>query len=122
VSGVDAESKADVLALTKLVRTRIGELYKVVPTAVFASAMRPSITRRELESRIDRLIETLATRRSNLGGRSGREALDAAAEPLETRGIVVHERGGRFRVRNRSVLRYYARSIEHLLEAPGVTH
>ena len=122
VSGVDSESKADVLALTKLVRTRIGELYKVLPTALFASAMRPSITRRELESRIDGLLETLATRRANLAVRSGREAVDAAAEPLETRGIVVQERGGRFRVRNRSVLRYYAHSIDHLLEAPGVTH
>ena len=46
---------------------------------------------------------------------------ELAAEPLETRGIVVLERG-RFRVRNRSVLRYYARTIEHLLESPGITH
>ncbi|HXD74086.1 MAG TPA: 1-acyl-sn-glycerol-3-phosphate acyltransferase, partial [Vicinamibacterales bacterium] len=122
VSGIDPESKGDVLALTKLVRTRMGELYKVLPTALFASAMRPSIARRDLETRIDRIIESLAGRRANLSVRTGREAVEAAAEPLETRGIVVHERGGRFRVRNRSVLRYYARSIEHLLEAPGVTH
>ena len=45
---------------------------------------------------------------------SGRQAVDEAAEPLETRGIVVAERG-RFRVRERTVLRYYARTIEHLL-------
>jgi len=122
VSGVDAESKGDVLALTKLVRTRMGELYKVLPTALVASAMRPSITKRDLESRIDRTIETLVERRANLAVRSGRDALEQAAEPLETRGIIVHERGGRFRVRSRSVLRYYARSIKHLLEAPGVTH
>jgi len=121
VAGVDAESKADVLALTKLVRLRIGELYKVLPTALFASAMRPSITRRELETRIDRMLEALATRRANLAVRSGREAVEFAAEPLETRGIIVYERG-RFRVRNRSVLRYYAHSVDHLLEAPGVTH
>src|SRR6266853_430143 len=53
VAGIDPESKGDVLALTRLVRTRMGELYKVLPTALFASAMRPSITRRELEGRID---------------------------------------------------------------------
>ena len=121
VAGIDPESKGDVLALTKLVRARMGELYKVLPTALCAAAMRPSITRRDLESRIDALIETLASRRANLAVKSGRDAVDAAAEPLETRGIIVSERG-RFRVRNRSVLRYYASSIRHLLESPGVTH
>ena len=121
VSGIDPESKGDVLALTKLIRTRMGELYKVLPTAVFAASMRPSIPRRELESRIDRLLETLSARRANLAVKSGREAVEFAAEPLETRGIVVHERGC-FRVRNRSVLRYYARSIKHLIESPGITH
>ena len=35
--------------------------------------------------------------------------------------IVVAERG-RFRVRERTVLRYYARTIEHLLATPGRTH
>ena len=102
-------------------RARIGALYKVLPTAVFAAAMRPSITRRDLESRIDRLIEELAARRANLGVTSGRQAIDEAAEPLETRGIIVAERG-RFRVRERSVLRYYARTIEHLLVTTGRTH
>ncbi len=114
-------SRSDVLELTRLVRTRIGELYKVLPTAVFAAAMRPSITRRDLESRIDRLLEELAARHANLGVTSGRQAVEEAAEPLETRGIIVAERG-RFRVRERTVLRYYARTIEHLLIPPGRTH
>ena len=35
--------------------------------------------------------------------------------------IVVLERG-RFRVRERSVLRYYAKTIEHLLVTTGWTH
>ena len=87
---------------------------------MFAAAMRPSITRRDLESRIDRLIEELAARRANLGVTSGRQAIEEAAEPLETRGIIVLERG-RFRVRDRSVLRYYARTIEHLLVTTGRT-
>src|SRR3954468_7476608 len=117
----DVHSRTDVLELARLVRARTGALYKVLPTAVFASAMRPSITRRDLESRIDRLIEELAVRHANLGVTSGREAIEEAAEALETRGIVVAERG-RFRVRERTVLKYYARTIEHLLVTTGRTH
>jgi glycerol-3-phosphate O-acyltransferase len=120
-TGVDSHSRSDVLEFSRLVRAHTGALYKVLPTAVFAAAMRPSITRRDLESRIDRLIEELAARRANLGVTSGRQAVELAAEPLETRGIVVAERG-RFRVRERTVLRYYARTIEHLLVTPGRTH
>ncbi len=117
----DPHSRTDVLELTRLVRTRIGSLYKVLPTAVFAAAMRPSIARRDLETRIDRLIEALTARHANLGVTSGRQAVEEAAEPLELRGIVVAERG-RFRVRERTVLRYYARTIEHLLVTTGRTH
>ena len=51
---------------------------------------------------------------------SGREAIEEAADPLETRGIIVRRSGGRFRVRDRNVLRYYARTIEHLLAPPAV--
>jgi hypothetical protein len=83
--------------------------------------MRPSITRRDLESRIDRLIGELAARHANLDVSSGRDAVEQAEGLLETRGIVVAERG-RFRVRERSVLRYYARTIEHLLTTPGRPH
>ena len=115
------ESRSEALELTKLVRDRIGRLYKVLPTAVFAAAMRPSIARRDLEGRIDGLIAELRARGANLGVASGREAVEEAAAPLETRGIIVAERG-RFRVRERIVLRYYARTIEHLLGSPGRTH
>jgi glycerol-3-phosphate O-acyltransferase len=118
---VDGQSRSDLVGLARLVRARIGALYKVLPTAVFAAAMRPSIGRRDLEGRIDRLLEELAARHANLGVTSGREAVEEAAEPLETRGIIVAERG-RFRVRERSVLRYYGRTIEHLLATPGRTH
>jgi glycerol-3-phosphate O-acyltransferase len=121
VTGYDPQSRSDVLALTRLIRTRIGALHKVLPTALFASAMRPSIVRRDLESRIDRLIDELSARQANLGVITGRQAVEEAAELLETRGIIVHERG-RFRVRDRSVLRYYARTIDHLLATSGRTH
>jgi glycerol-3-phosphate O-acyltransferase len=120
-SGVDPHSRSEVLELARTVRNHTGMLYKVLPTALFASAMRPSVTRRDLESRIDRLIEELAARRANLAVTSGRQAVEEAAEPLITRGIVVLERN-RFRVRDRSVLRYYGRTIEHLLVTPGRPH
>jgi hypothetical protein len=102
----DAQSRSDVLELTRLVRARIGALYKVLPTAVFAAAMRPSIARRDLEARID------ASSRNLPRGRELGVTTDdrRSAEALETRGIIVLERG-RFRVRDWSVLRY-AR-IEH---------
>jgi glycerol-3-phosphate O-acyltransferase len=121
VAGCDPHSRSDVLALTRTVHAHTGALHKVLPTALFAAAMRPSVTRHELEVRIDRLIDELAARRANLGATSGKHAVEEAAEPLEIRGIVVHERG-RFRVRARSVLRYYARTIEHLLATRGRTH
>jgi len=117
----DPHSKSDVLALTRLVGARIGAQYKVLPTAVVAAAMRPSMARRDLEERIDAIIEELSARHANLGVSSGKQAVDEAAESLETRGIIVLERG-RFRVRERTVLRYYARTIEHLLTTPGRTH
>ncbi len=43
VSGYDAESRREVMALAHLMRDTIGKLYKVLPTAVVAAAMRPSI-------------------------------------------------------------------------------
>jgi glycerol-3-phosphate O-acyltransferase len=120
-SGCDHHSRHEVLELTRLVRARIGAIYKVLPTAVFAAAMRPSILKRDLESRIDQLLEELAAKRANLGVSSGRQAIEEAAGPLEERGVVVAERG-RFRVRERNLLRYYARTIEHLLLTPGRPH
>jgi glycerol-3-phosphate O-acyltransferase len=121
VNDRDVHSRSDVLELARLVRNRIGMLYKVLPSALFAAAMRPNIARRDLESRIDRLIEELAAKHANLGATSGRQVIEEAAEPLATRGIIVAERG-RFRVRERTVLRYYGRTIEHLLVTTGRTH
>jgi glycerol-3-phosphate O-acyltransferase len=122
VSHVDPDSRREVLDLAHTVMRAVGRLYKVLPTAVVAAAMRPSITRKELQHRADAIIETLRSLNANLGVENGEQALDAAAEPLEARGIIVAERG-RFRVRDRSVLRYYARSLDHLLTAStGRTH
>jgi hypothetical protein len=114
----DADSRRDVMGLAHHIRDTIGRLYKVLPTAVVAAAMRPSITRRDLEGRIDAILETLANVHANLGVFSGAQAVDEAAGGLVARNIIYVERGGRFRVRERTVLRYYARTIEHLLAAP----
>ena len=117
LDGYDPESRRDVMALAHQIRDAIGRLYKVLPTAVVAAAMRPSITRRELESRADELIETLHAAGANMGVEDGRQAVEEAAGPLESRNIIFVERGGRFRVRERTVLRYYARTLQHLLTA-----
>jgi glycerol-3-phosphate O-acyltransferase len=122
LDGWDPQSRRDVLELGRLTRVSIGKLLKVLPTSVMAAAMRPSITRRDLESRADAIIETLRIVGANVGVDTGRQAIEEAAEPLEARGIVVAERG-RFRVRDRNVLRYYARTIQHLLTSgSGRTH
>jgi len=115
LDGCDPESRRDVMTLAHTIRDTIGRLYKVLPTAVVAAVMRPSITRRDLEARADALIETLQAAGANLGVRDGRHAVDAGAEPLALRNIIFVERGGRYRVRERTVLRYYARTLEHLL-------
>jgi glycerol-3-phosphate O-acyltransferase len=117
----DPDSRRDVMALAHLTRDTIGRLCKVLPTAIVAAAVRPGITRRELESRAQAVIEAVAAAGGNLSVTSGREAVEQAAEPLETRNIVHVERGGRFRVRERTVLRYYARTLHHLLSAPRRT-
>ena len=118
LDGYDPESRRDVMTLAHQIRDSIGRLYKVLPTAVVAAAMRPSITRRELESRADELIETLQAAGANLGVDDGRQAVDEGIEPLAARNIVFVERGGRVRVRERTVLRYYARTLQHLLHGP----
>ena len=64
------------------------------------------------------LIDTLGSCGANLGVTSGPAAVDAAIEPLEYRGVIVVE-NGRLRVRDRNLLRYYARSLDHLLESPS---
>jgi len=118
VDGVDPNSRRSVLDLAHTIMKTVGRLYKVLPTALVAAAMRPSITRRELEERATILIDTLASTGANLGVTSGQQAVEAAIEPLEWRGVIVVE-NGRMRVRDRNVLRYYARSLDHLLESPS---
>lgn len=116
--GYEPESRRDVMGLAHHVRDTIGAMYKVLPTAVLAAAMRPSISRRELIGRADALVDTLRAAGANMGVYSGEQAVDEGADPLVMRNIIYVERGGRFRVRERTVLRYYARTLQHLLTGP----
>jgi glycerol-3-phosphate O-acyltransferase len=108
-----AQSKSDVLELAHRTRDAIGLLFKVTPTALVAAAMKPSMGRRDLEERIDGMLDTLRARGANLAVESGRQAVDEAIEPFERRGVLVVEQD-RFRVRNRLMLRYYGRMLDHL--------
>ena len=117
----DPSSRRSLLDLTHLIRSAIGRLYKVLPTALVATAMRPSMTRADLIARIDSILDTLRATGANVAVKSGKEAVELAAEPFEARGVLVVE-DGRFRVRERNVLRYYARTLEHLLTPNGSTH
>ena len=67
------------------------------------------------------VLDTLRSVDANLGVTSADEVLAMATEPLITRNIIVVEQD-RYRVRERNVLRYYARSIAHLLSPPSSTH
>lgn len=115
LEGFDPEARRDVMALAHLTRDAVGRLYKVLPTAVLAAALKPSITKRELEARAEAIIDTARSAGANMGVTSGRQAIEEGAEPLAARNIIHVERGGRFRVRERTVLRYYARTLQHLL-------
>lgn len=118
----DPDSRRDALALAHDIRTRIGLLYKVLPTALLATAMRPWATRHELEERVEALIATLRPIGANLGIATGREAVEHGTGALVDRHVIVVDRAGRYRVRDRVVLRYYARTIQHLFAAPTDRH
>jgi glycerol-3-phosphate O-acyltransferase len=117
LDGCDPHSRRDVLDLAHHTRDAIGRIVKVLPTSVVACAMRPSATRRELEARADRLIDVLAAAGANLELRDAEATVEHGVLALLERGIIVLERG-RFRIRERNVLRYYRRAIEHLLTTP----
>jgi len=117
LDGFNPESRTSVLDLGHLVMDRIGRQVKVLPTALMATALGPSLTDQELEDRIAALLETLAGAGANLDATTAPAVVAAAAEPLEARGIIARD-DGRFRVRERHLLRYYARAIEHLLPSP----
>ena len=116
----DPESRRDLVTLAHRVHDEIGRLHKVLPTALVASVMRPRMARTELIARLDERLDTLSTLGANLAVKSGRQAADEGVALLAARDVLVAERSV-IRVRDRVVLRYYARSIEHLFGRPHRT-
>lgn len=110
----DPESRRDLVALAHRIQHEIGVLYKVLPTALVAAAIRPHVTRSELISRVDDLLGSLRDQHANLAVANARQAVDQGVEALTERGVLVSERQ-HLRIRDRIVLRYYARTIEHLV-------
>jgi hypothetical protein len=72
------------------------------------------MTRTELAGRIDELIENFRQQGANLAVKTGRQAVEEGVEALVERGVLVAARP-HLRVRDRIVLKYYARTIEHLV-------
>jgi len=118
LDGFSAESRTSVLELGHHVMARIGRQVKVLPTALMATALGPSMSDQELDDRIAALLDSLLASGANLDATTAPAVVAAAAEPLEARGIIARD-DGRFRVRDRNLLKYYARGIEHLLPAPA---
>ena len=116
----DPDSRRGLVNLTRRTREAIGKIYKVVPTALISAAMRPSMPRQALIDQIDELLDALRLVGANLDVEHGREAVEQATEPLVLRGVIAVE-GERYRVRARNVLRYYARSLHHLLHDRGTS-
>jgi glycerol-3-phosphate O-acyltransferase len=120
LASYDPDSRRDLVTLTHRVHDAIGSSYKVLPTALVAAVTRPQMTRSELVGRVDELLAVVIAERANVSVRNGRQAADEGVERLTERGVLVEERH-RLRVRDRLVLRYYARTIQHLLHRPRRT-
>ena len=114
LSEYDPESRRDLVSLAHRIQGEIGLLYKILPTALVAATMRPQMTRSELTSRVDDLVGKLKEKKANLAVKNGRQAVDEGVEALTERGVLVSARQ-HLRIRDRIVLRYYARTIEHLV-------
>ncbi len=118
----DPESRRDLVALAHRIQREIGLLHKILPTALVCATVRPQMTRVELASRIDDLLGSLREQHANIGVTDGRQAVDEGVEALIERGVLVSARQ-HLRVRDRIVLKYYARSIDHLMPArPRIVH
>jgi glycerol-3-phosphate O-acyltransferase len=117
LAGGEARSRRDVIDLAHQVLSAVGKLHKVLPTALVARAMRPSMPRRELVAQIATLVDQLRAVDANIAMTDARAIVDHGLPILEERGVLAVD-GDVVRVRDRFVLRYYARQLQHLL-APG---
>ncbi|MFN8061170.1 MAG: 1-acyl-sn-glycerol-3-phosphate acyltransferase [Vicinamibacterales bacterium] len=117
LAGHDPQSRRDVLELAHTIRERIGRLHKVLPTALVARAMRPSMPRGELVDRVADMHAELQQRGANVSTARPKQLAEEGITLLALRGVIVEERD-RLRVRDRRVLRYYARTLDHLFKDP----
>lgn len=113
----EPDSRRDLVTLAHQIQDAIGRSHKVLPTALVASVMRPNMSRSELVSRLEDRMGRLAEAGANLSASSARQAADEGVTRLAARDVLVEE-GRKVRVRDRITLRYYARTIEHLISAP----
>ena len=120
LSGYEPDSRRDLVSLTHRVHDAIGTSYKVLPTALVAAVTRPQTSRAELIGRVDELLAVVVAEGANVSVKSGRQAVEEGVDRLIERGVLVEERH-RLRIRDRLVLRYYARTIQHLLHKPRRT-
>jgi hypothetical protein len=117
LKGWDPSSRKDVMTLAHTTREAIGRLYKVLPSAIVAVAVKPSLPREDLPERVAGVVGKLKEAGANLE-RDDPESIAAhGVRVLEARNVLVSERHV-LRVRDRFVLRYYARTLEHLLNPP----
>jgi glycerol-3-phosphate O-acyltransferase len=114
LASFDPDSRRDLVTLAHRIQHEIGRQHKVLPTALVASVMRPRMRRTELVARLDDRIAALDAAGANLAATSGGQAADEGLALLASRDVLVEERQF-VRVRDRVTLRFYARSVEHLL-------
>jgi hypothetical protein len=76
--------------------------------------MRPHMRRTELVARLGDRIAALGAAGANLATTSSKQTADEGVAMLAARDVLVEERQF-VRVRDRVTLRFYARSIQHLL-------
>jgi glycerol-3-phosphate O-acyltransferase len=116
LAGGEARSRRDVMDLAQQVLSAVGKLHKVLPTALVARATRPSMPRRELVAQVATLVDQLRAVDANIAVTDARAIVDQGLPVLEERGVLAVE-GDLVRVRDRFVLRYYARQLQHLIAA-----
>jgi glycerol-3-phosphate O-acyltransferase len=124
LAGWNPDARRDVMALAHATRDAIGRQHKVLPTAIVARVVRPSLRMADLPPRIATLLETLDRAGANLDITDPQTIAERGVGALEARGVLVRERQ-LIRVRDRMVLRYYGRSLDHLFhraKRPSRTH
>ena len=128
--GVYLTKAGQMIALEMLRHHRLVELYLAEALGVPWDKVHEEaekwehVLSEDLEDRIDQMLDVLRSVPANLGVESGRDAVGQATGVLVARSVIMVE-GDRYRVRDRHVLRYYGRTLNHLLNhssASSLTH